>query len=341
MIKKFHQKVSKNLTLILRHHAKNWGFDVQPDGFVPLTEIVNRVKYFQSLGITEEEIVMLVENVDAKDRFALRRTYMDDKEHPEYRSTSRRGSTASDGGNIGGSRSNSPQRTSVTINNPQKMVVFIRANQGHSMDVITDESLLSRINFPLPVCIHGTYWQFLEPILKEGLSKRNRNHIHFSMATLTELHANKHKQDAAFATQATLLASDNEVDTLRFGGMRDDSEVSIYINMSAAMDAGIHFYKSKNNVILSPGDDYGMIPSEFFERIVDNDSGRELEWDVVGEGTARSPKSLVLSPKKVAEPEPANGALNVPSMSLGANSNTPRKKSGGRAARSGKGRAHQ
>mmetsp|Transcript_16029 Transcript_16029/g.40502 ORF Transcript_16029/g.40502 Transcript_16029/m.40502 type:complete len:152 (-) Transcript_16029:660-1115(-) len=61
--------------------------------------------------------------------------------------------------------------------------LFIRANQGHSI-AVNDEELLSPIEKAddLPICIHATNEKALEAILKTGLSKMGRNHIHFTTA---------------------------------------------------------------------------------------------------------------------------------------------------------------
>lgn len=56
----------------------------------------------------------------------------------------------------------------------------IRANQGHSLNVISLELKEITQDENLASVIHGTYkkyWKFIE---KEGLSKGLRNHIHFA-----------------------------------------------------------------------------------------------------------------------------------------------------------------
>lgn len=52
----------------------------------------------------------------------------------------------------------------------------IRANQGHSIAV--DLDLPARA--PPELLFHGTVTRFLEPIRKEGLSRRARTHVHLS-----------------------------------------------------------------------------------------------------------------------------------------------------------------
>lgn len=122
-------------------------------------------------------------------------------------------------------------------------VESIRAAQGHTIKSINDEELLTRITdaTTVPVCIHGTYTKFLSAILETGLSKMQRNHIHFAVG----------------------MPSDGEV----ISGMRKSCEVVIVIDVHKAMNDGITFYRSSNNVILSSGVD-GVISPIYFKEII-------------------------------------------------------------------------
>jgi len=44
-------------------------------------------------------------------------------------------------------------------------------------------------------------------------------------------------------------------------------DLKIYMDMSKAMAAGLRFFRSANNVILSPGDSNGIIQPEFFSKV--------------------------------------------------------------------------
>ncbi|KAJ2359242.1 hypothetical protein IWW50_006228 [Coemansia erecta] len=120
---------------------------------------------------------------------------------------------------------------------------FIRASQGHSMQVKQlPLEKLTLDNMP-EFIIHGTRSDRIAAIREKGLSKMNRNHIHF----------------------ATGLATDANV----VSGMRATSDVLIYIDKAKAVGAGIEFLLSDNGVVLSEGlDKSGVIPSEYFEKIV-------------------------------------------------------------------------
>ena len=50
-------------------------------------------------------------------------------------------------------------------------------------------------------------------------------------------------------------------------GFRSNSELLVYLNLQKAIDEGLKFYVSKNNVVLCPGDEKGFIPSKYFKYI--------------------------------------------------------------------------
>lgn len=95
--------------------------------------------------------------------------------------------------------------------------------------------------------IHGTYYKNWLKIKYEGLSRMNRLHIHFT----TEL-------------------SNKQV----ISGMRSDAQVYIYIDLTKAIEAGINFFKSSNNVILSPGNLNGFIEPLYFLKVIDAKTGK-------------------------------------------------------------------
>lgn len=118
---------------------------------------------------------------------------------------------------------------------------FIRANQGHSIDV-PDLELIEITNDNIPnQVIHGTYKSAWESIKSQGLSRMKRQHVHFT----------------------TGLPGKNEV----ISGMRSSCNVYIHLDIKKAMADGYKFYKSANGVILSPGNELGIIESKYFEKV--------------------------------------------------------------------------
>mmetsp|Transcript_21450 Transcript_21450/g.42113 ORF Transcript_21450/g.42113 Transcript_21450/m.42113 type:complete len:449 (+) Transcript_21450:152-1498(+) len=129
---------------------------------------------------------------------------------------------------------------------------IIRANQGHSMAVVKESFLLRELDpTTIDVCLHGTYKEAWAKIRKTGLSRMNRNHIHFARG---------------------LPSDSNGV----ISGMRKSCEVHLYIDASAAGKDGIKFFESDNGVILSPGNGDGIIPPKYFKSVTDR-QGASLE----------------------------------------------------------------
>ena len=124
---------------------------------------------------------------------------------------------------------------------------FVRANQGHSMQCVNTEELLTIITWndmdKFPVICHGTYVKYWDSIRKEGLNRMKRNHIHF-------------------------VPSDSFGGSNVISGMRYSCQLLIYVNLKAALKDGIKFYVSDNNVILSSGIN-GVLPPQYFLKFGD------------------------------------------------------------------------
>ena len=50
-------------------------------------------------------------------------------------------------------------------------------------------------------------------------------------------------------------------------GFRSNCELLVYINLEKAIEEGLKFYISENNVVLCPGDEKGFISSKYFKFI--------------------------------------------------------------------------
>ncbi|XP_063418758.1 uncharacterized protein LOC134701538 [Mytilus trossulus] len=129
----------------------------------------------------------------------------------------------------------------------------IRANQGHSIEVqdLELKPLLSAKE--VSMVIHGTYYNSWEKIKNTGLSRMNRNHIHFAAGEPGE----------------------NGV----ISGMRQSCEVMIFINLETALKDGFKFFRSANNVILCAGNEDGVIPPKYFVEAVQRNPRQRLQFD--------------------------------------------------------------
>lgn len=138
--------------------------------------------------------------------------------------------------------------------------VMIRAVQGHSIKVIDDDQLLTKLDLTnLPeLCVHGTYRKHFDSIKQNGLlagggqGQGFRNHVHFS----------------AFAPGDKRVIS----------GMRYDCEVAIWIDLKKAIEDEVPFYMSANQVILSPGIN-GIIDKKYFTKARDLHKKEDLSLE--------------------------------------------------------------
>lgn len=120
--------------------------------------------------------------------------------------------------------------------------IDIRASQGHSIETIKNDKLLRELKLDdgYTECYHGTKKCNVDSIKKNGLSKMERHAIHFSIV--------------------------KKNDVMVISGIRNNSDAVITIDIIKAMNDGIKFYISNNEVILSEGI-YGIMPSEYFKSI--------------------------------------------------------------------------
>ena len=123
-------------------------------------------------------------------------------------------------------------------------IEVIRANQGHSLKDVQSTSLKAIGHFdegPKGKIIHGTTIKAWKSIQASGLSKMKRNHIHMAKGEFGEAKS----------------------------GARFSSEIIITIDGNTALADGILFYESDNGVILSPGDETGIIKPKYFLNVYD------------------------------------------------------------------------
>ncbi|KAJ7134651.1 KptA family-domain-containing protein [Mycena epipterygia] len=119
---------------------------------------------------------------------------------------------------------------------------WMKANQGHSLKSVKLDlrPILSVSDIPTGAAVHGTNKDAWESISTQGLSKMKRNHIHLAQG----------------------VAGENVL-----SGMRGSAQVLIFIDVQRAIDEGIKFFFSNNGVILTEGDEQGILATKFFLRV--------------------------------------------------------------------------
>jgi 2'-phosphotransferase len=139
-------RLSKKLSLVLRHKGVEMGLTMTPDGYVRVRELL-ALDMFRNVSV--EEIRAVVTNCE-KQRFKLLEQQRGDDDDDEDDQ------------------------------------LYIRANQGHSVAGVLDaDQLLTRLTpealAALPVVLHGTSTKaWTNFIQAQGLSRMGRTHIHFA-----------------------------------------------------------------------------------------------------------------------------------------------------------------
>jgi 2'-phosphotransferase len=228
--KKHDRTLSKALSWALRHSAPSLKLTVSTDGYVPISAILSlKARKFNTY--TEDDIVQVAQSNDKK-RFRVDTKYV----------TWRPGKP-------------NPLFYEFTKEGEGEEVLCIRANQGHSIPGICFDELLTLIppsELTDLVIVHGTNTEAWENHIKtKGLSKMNRNHIHFAPG---------------------LPDGKDKV----ISGMRKSCEVYIFIDGSKCAESQIKFYRSDNGVILSAGEKDGILPQKYFSKVVDAKTGNVL-----------------------------------------------------------------
>ncbi|KAI6010877.1 KptA family-domain-containing protein [Pisolithus orientalis] len=140
-------------------------------------------------------------------------------------------------------------------NNSSDDLWWIRANQGHSIkDVKLDLQPISSAS-EIPLAVHGTTRKAWDLIATQGLSRMKRNHVHLAQGV----------------PGSGILS-----------GMRNSSQVLIFIDVQKAIDAGIRFHLSKNGVVLTEGDAKGILGPQFFQRVEYADRTPVPGWEGSG-----------------------------------------------------------
>jgi len=129
-------------------------------------------------------------------------------------------------------------------------VLYIKANQGHSIEVENLE--LEEVTDPsqFKVVVHGTFLDKWPLIKATGLKTMGRTHIHFAIGEYGSAQV--------------------------ISGMRKSAEVMIYLDMDKAMKDGIQFFISENKVILSKGLN-GTIDPKYFLHVIDTKTGKPFD----------------------------------------------------------------
>ncbi|KAF1985288.1 phosphotransferase KptA/Tpt1 [Aulographum hederae CBS 113979] len=243
-------EVSKKLSWLLRHGAEKEKLVLRKGGWATVEDVLN-TRAIKSLKITFDEIKSVVESNDKQRYSIIPISALEDV------------SKSSDPASQDEGPSVIFEPDSSDSSNPADFL--IRANQGHSLKVDSSD-LLKPITLEDPdnlpdMVVHGTTLAAWPSILKSGgLKRMTRNHVHFAAGL-----------PAGFTTMEDADSAEKENEKKRqpvvISGMRNSSSVLIFIDIRKALDAGLPFWRSDNGVVLSEGNEDGIMPVEFFKRV--------------------------------------------------------------------------
>ncbi|OCL12457.1 hypothetical protein AOQ84DRAFT_386107 [Glonium stellatum] len=266
--------VSKKISWLLRHGAEQEGLKLGEGGYVNVADAL-QTRTLKSLKVTFPELRTIVAEND-KQRFALI-------------PISATPTTASDSTTAEPAASIASDATTQDDSDPRNFL--IRANQGHSIKVESEGLLTPITKEDMPeLVVHGTTTAAWPLIMKTGgLRRMGRNHIHFAQgppkgfvpieplsqpaASNPDGTAEQEGKDGEAAVEADHAAKEAAP---VISGMRASSSVLIYIDLPLALDAGLKFWKSENGVVLSEGDERGIVGSQFFKRVEERNGGGKV-----------------------------------------------------------------
>ncbi|KAK6909001.1 hypothetical protein I203_103011 [Kwoniella mangroviensis CBS 8507] len=129
---------------------------------------------------------------------------------------------------------------------------FIRATQGHSIklegtshleELLDDEEGRKKAG----VMVHGTRLELWDILKTQGLSKMSRQHIHL-----------------APSHHGSIVP-------------RPNSTLYLYLSLSKLIENNIPVYVSANGVVLTPGDEKGIVPKELWRKVVKVQKSKEKD----------------------------------------------------------------
>jgi len=152
------KKISKFLSLILRHKPEVIGLELDENGWVAVETLLSKMNAGNRYFEITFEILSEVVTTNNKKRFA----FNEDKS-------------------------------------------MIRASQGHSLEI----NLGYEAQKPPKILFHGTAKRFVDEILKTGLEKRNRQHVHLSSDIITATAVGqRHGKPVIFEVSAAAMYQD-------------------------------------------------------------------------------------------------------------------------------------
>jgi len=255
-------QISKKISWLLRHGVEKEGLVLGPGGYVSLKDVLQN-RNIRSFKLTLDEVRTIVAE-DKKQRFSLILA----SDSIASASTAANEQTSSNPDPAAVPEVSKGPSTSEQSNTSEDYL--IRANQGHSVAVDSEGLLTPITEADIPeTVVHGTThgaWPLI--VSTGGMKTMGRNHMHFATGLPSGFKSISLSSDG----QAPSNASSSEAAPV-ISGMRTSSSLLMFLDIRKAMEAGIKFWRSENGVILSEGDEHGVIGLQFFKAVEDRAGG--------------------------------------------------------------------
>jgi 2'-phosphotransferase len=239
-------QVSRALSQLLRHKAEEAGIALDNEGYAPVDKVVRLPFLLQPTSRVYITANIPISQLQWNRLKGLHATFEDIK------------IAVSDNAKQRFSMKPNPRLATPDLSSTTPSDWVIRANQGHTI-VMSSAALNTPItlaagNVPSTV-VHGTFFAFWPAILASGgLSRMDRNHIHFSTGL---------PEDKAGVVS----------------GMRGDAELLIYVDIKKSLEDGGVWWLSENGVVLTEGDEKGMLDAKYWTRVVGRQNVVGVLWE--------------------------------------------------------------
>ncbi|KAJ9475276.1 tRNA 2'-phosphotransferase [Pseudozyma hubeiensis] len=244
------EQLSRALSYILRHGAEKEGLEIRPDGYILLSDVLERPRV-KSVNMDEaqggrrraglEDVKRVVESNDKK-RFELTQ-----REDGQWWVRAVQGHSLKSVVELEHVRLTEKNLGLLKVRQRDEEEEGEAEDQGleEEMDAKMDGMQIREDGRDVVEVIHGTNASAWEEILASGgLKPMSRNHIH--------------------------LAKGKFGDKGVISGMRRSASRLIYIDIRRAIKDGVEFHLSSNGVVLTSGDkEKGVLGSEYFTRVED------------------------------------------------------------------------
>ncbi|MCJ1230446.1 hypothetical protein MMC12_007120 [Toensbergia leucococca] len=279
--------ISKAMSWVLRHGAEKEGLKLDENGYANVGELLSWQK-LTAQNLTFPELRTLVLQND-KQRFTL---IPNPSILPPHSPTTPDNDNPTTTTTTTAPQEQQQEQQPYSPTNPTHHL--IRASQGHSLPILSQNLLTPLLPHPpnddaLPaLAVHGTTpkaWRLI--LASGGLKPMGRTHVHFAAGLPPSPSEKKNLQrnssETTTTTTTTTTTSTAPVPTPAesekvISGLRPSAQILIWVQLrQSALSGSLKWWRSANGVLLTEGDERGMVGLEWVDRVEKRGIG-EVVW---------------------------------------------------------------